>query len=404
MRKSLVSFGLVVALAIPSLAAAEGFAINEWSAEGVAMGGARMFGEDDAANLGYNPAAITRLPGTRFKASATYISPHGKYKIFGLNNDAFENGHNQVHPAWAPGTFYVRQMNKKDWIGVGTMSRFAMASFFNRNSLASKSGFVSKLNGVSVGPTYAHKFDDKWSAAVGVEMNYVGLTLENNTLGAPSHTKGDSYAFGWNVAGTYHFDDKNDFGIVYRSRVKHSLEADFHLYKPGQTISGDAYGVVTLPDSWAFGYSHKFGKKTRVELNATWTNWSTYDALNIHISPLRMDANSNKNWSDGWRYAIGVEQKISDKYSIMAGYSYDESSIPNYPNVGGDFLVPTGRRQTFSIGGRYNDKNQSLAIALGYMYIDGLKFGFGDAGGKKYYARTHDNSAKVFSIGYERRF
>lgn len=55
------------------------FAINEWSAEGVAMGGARMFAEGDAANVAYNPASITKVDGEAFKVSATYISPHGEY-------------------------------------------------------------------------------------------------------------------------------------------------------------------------------------------------------------------------------------------------------------------------------------------------------------------------------------
>ena len=43
--------GLACSMVIPAIASAEGFSINEWSAEGVAMGGARMFAEDDPANV-----------------------------------------------------------------------------------------------------------------------------------------------------------------------------------------------------------------------------------------------------------------------------------------------------------------------------------------------------------------
>ena len=42
-KKKLFLMGLVCSLAVPAVASAEGFGINEWSAEGVAMGGARMF-------------------------------------------------------------------------------------------------------------------------------------------------------------------------------------------------------------------------------------------------------------------------------------------------------------------------------------------------------------------------
>ena len=56
-------------------------------------------------------------------------------------------------------------------------------------------------------------------------------------------------------------------------------------------------------------------------MNGTYTKWSTYDALNIDIEGLGTIA-SPKNWSNGWRYALGVEHKLSDKYTIMGGYAY----------------------------------------------------------------------------------
>lgn len=130
---------------------------------------------------------------------------------------------------------------------------------------------------------------------MGAEINYVGLTMEKNlALGMPTHTKGESYALGWNAAANYAFDDKNEIGVVYRSRIKHSMEADFNAYDVNlaalggpqavMDISGDAYGKVTLPESWHIGYSHKFNDKTRVELNAVRTGWDTYENLDIMLS------------------------------------------------------------------------------------------------------------------------
>ena len=418
MKKYLLALSAAAALLAPQVVGAEGFAINEWTAEGVAMGGARMFAEDDAGNVAYNPASITKVKGEAMKSSYTYLSPHGKYKLYDKPYDKggkeIESGHNKIHAGWAVGSYYVKQMNDKDWFGIGAFPRFAMVSEFERNSKVSSNAFFSKLNGVSVTPTYAHKFDKKWSAAVGAEINYVGLELQRNSynpiykvnVGA-TQTEGESYALGWNAAANYAFDDKNELGVVYRSRITHSLEADFKLYPAtGGKITADAYGCVTLPDSWAIGYNHKFDKKTRVELNATRTNWSTYDALNISLSnpsvpgvlPSSVDA--AKNWESGWRYAVGVEHNISDKYAVMAGFAYDSSSIPY---DGGDFMVPTGNRRTYSIGGRYNDAKCTVALALGYMDIGGLNFA-GHSSEAYGEARTHDNSCKVVSVSYQRKF
>lgn len=420
LKNKVLALGILCALGLPQAAGAEGFAINEWSAEGVAMGGARMFAEGDAANVAYNPASITKVDGEAFKVSATYLSPHGEYDLYDAADTLIESGTNRVHFGFAPGTYYVKKLNDKDWFGIGAFSRFAMVSEFERNSQVSTNAFVSRLDGVSVTPTFAHKFDDKWSAAVGAEINYVRLTMEKNSVWnpvdkealMPTHTKGESYALGWNTAANYAFDEKNEIGVVYRSRIKHSMEADFNAYNITNigNRNGDAYGEVTLPDSWHIGYNHKFNDKTRVELNAVRTNWSTYDALNINVSGTgvpsfdRVHA-SPKNWEDGWRYAIGVEHKLSDKYTLMAGFAYDESSIPYN---GGDFMVPTGNRKTYSIGARYNDKDQTLAIALGWMDVGDLRFKFRDSldpdGASGRHAHTHDSFTKIIGISYQRNF
>ncbi|WP_456105329.1 OmpP1/FadL family transporter [Phascolarctobacterium succinatutens] len=414
MNKNFLALGLAAALLAPQVAGAEGFGINEWSAEGVAMGGARMFAEDDAANVAYNPASITKVKGEVMKSSYTYLSPHGSYKLHDGAGKEIEAGKNVVHAGWAVGSYYVRQINDKEWFGIGAFPRFAMVSEFERGSKASTNAFFSKLNGVSVTPTYAHKFDKKWSAAVGAEINYVGLELQKNSyhpvaqmnVGA-TQTEGESYALGWNAAANYAFDDKNEIGVVYRSRITHSLEADFKMYPvTGGKITADAYGVVTLPDSWDIGYNHKFDKKTRLELKATRTNWSTYDALNISLSNpsvpgvLPSDVNSAKNWESGWRYAIGLEHNLSDKYAVMAGFAFDESSIPY---EGGDFMVPTGLRRTYSIGARYNDKKQTVAVALGWMDVGTLDFA-GHATDAYKSAHAYDSFTKIASISYQRKF
>ena len=411
LKNKIIAFGVLCALCVPQLAGAEGFAINEWSAEGVAMGGARMFAEGDAANVAYNPASITKVDGEAFKVSATYISPHGEYDLY-KNDGTHENDTNRVHFGFAPGTYYVKKLNDKDWFGIGAFSRFAMVSEFVRDSAVSTNAFLSRLNGVGVTPTFAHKFDNKWSAAVGAEINYVGLTMEKNAMlnpAVPTHTKGESYALGWNAAANYAFDDKNEIGVVYRSRIKHSMEADFNAYNfmgTGKTVSGDAYGEVTLPESWHIGYSHKFNDKTRIELNAVRTGWDTYKNLDITLSNttgglLDRTLKNPKNWEDGWRYAIGVEHKLSDKYTLMAGFAYDESSIPY---DGGDFMVPTGNRKTYSIGARYNDKDQTVALALGWMDVGDLRFAFRDSGGVNGHAHTHDSFTKIIGISYQRNF
>lgn len=405
MKKKLLAFTAAAVLMAPQMVGAEGFAIYEWSAEGLAMGGARMFAEDDAANMAYNPASITKVKGEAAKISATYLSPHGKYD---LDSDyGPESGHNRVHPAWAPGMYYVRQINDKEWLGMGTYSRFGMVSQFERDSVAGTNAFSSKLNGISLGVNYAHKFDKKWTAALGAEVNYVGLQLDKNQLVPrfgkfPLHIEGESYALGWNAAANYTFDEKNEMGVVYRSKITHSMEADFDAHLGAFSQYGDAYGVVTLPESIDVGYSHKFNDKTRIEARYTWTRWERYDALDMSFSPALLDkfhvVPSAKNWSNGQRFAVGLEHKFSDKYSGMLGYAHDKSSIPY---DGGDFMIPTGTRTTYGIGAQYHDKKQTLAVGLAWMNVGCLDFRGGEAISN---VHTRDSYTKIASISYQRNF
>lgn len=412
MKKYLLALSAAVALFVPQLAGAEGFAVYEWSAEGMAMGGARMFAENDAANMAYNPASITKIKGKAAKISASYLSPHGKYDLQSLEGP--ESGHNRVHPAWVPGMYYVQQMNEKDWLGVGTYTRFGLVSQFERNSVAGTNAFSSKLNGLSLAVDYAHKFDKKWSAALGAEVNYVGLQLDKNQViptsltsytKAPLHIEGDSYALGWNAAANYTFDDKNEAGVVYRSAINHSMEADLDVHPMGMGLYGDAYGKVTLPESLSIGYSHKFNDKTRIELNGIWTRWSRYQNLDMSFGGLQAPFDrlngvhpNYKGWDDGWRYAIGLEHKFSEKYTGMLGYAFDGSCIPY---DGGDFMIPTGNRTTYSIGAQYHDDKQTLAVALGWMNVGCLDFAGGDLISN---VHTRDSYTKMASISYQRNF
>ena len=412
-KKSLLAVAVLSALLAPQAVGAEGFGIVQWSTEGVAMGGARMFAENDPSMVAANPASLTKFQGKGMGFNATYISPHGRYEMKAKPYDIqIEKGRNRIHPGIVPGTYYVQQMTDKDWWGIGAYTRYGMVSGFQKGTYAAANNYFAKMNGLSITPVYAHKFDKKWSAGVGAEISYVGLELNHDfsAAGKPltDHLKGESVGLGWNVAGNYSFDDKNEVGIVYRSKVKHSLSADWETHGMNGFLkdSGNGYGIVYLPDQWTIGYNHKFDPKNRVELNATRTNWHTYDALNIMGSgfdnPLVAGSMNGlhenyKGYHDTWRYAIGYEHKFSDKYTGMLGFSWDDHAIPY---EGGDFIVPTGLRRTYSIGLQYHDKKQTAAIALGLEQIGDMTFKYSDG----VETHTHNNYAKIVSIGYSYHF
>ena len=420
MKKHLLALSAAAVLLAPNAVGAEGFSINEWSAEGFGMGGARMFAENDAANMAYNPASLTKVQGEKAKVSLAYISPHGKWKAEKATSpttgvgDWSDYGHNRVHPAFAPGMYYVKQLNDKEWLGFGTYARFGNMCQFERDSIVGTNAFSSRVNGVSLGVNYARKHDNKWSTSLGAEINYVGLQLDKNVYDfskkAATHIEGTTVALGWNAAANYAFDDKNEFGVVYRSKVKHSMEGELDMHAMGMSGTADAYGVVTLPESWMLGYGHKFNDKTRMELNATWTRWSRFDKFNIYMSNfggtlgtlgvIPTESLNDKHWNDGWRYAIGIEHKLSDKYTLLAGIAHDERGIPDET---GDFMVPTGERDTYTLGVQYHDKKQTIAASFGYMDVGDMNMSY-HPGAAYHKAKMYDSYTKIVVLSYQYNF
>ncbi|MDO4987790.1 MAG: outer membrane protein transport protein [Synergistes sp.] len=384
----------LLAVTAPAAAFAEGFGVYEWSASGTAMGDNYMFGENDPSVLAYNPAQITKLDGAYLSLGAAFFNPASSYsftKNGPLNRSARgQQGEwdNQYSPATAPYLFYAQKAGKNSWFGIGLFSRFGNQIEYDADWPGRYDTIYSGIEGYSIQPTYAFKINDKFSAAVGLDICMISLNMKKampvildntNPLATyigdiNSDVDGTSTAVGWLVSLMYDFSPKTSVAMVYRSRISQKMDADA---KFGGTLAGigpyhldtRAHGEVTLPDSFSFGIGHKFNDRTRIEFNALWTNWSTYDRLDLTFDDKILgtigESKSAKDWSGSWRLGLGLEHKLNDKWSLLCGYLYDESPVPDNRM---DFTVPTGDRHRGSIGFKYRP-TQNIEVAFAYTAI-----------------------------------
>ena len=112
--------------------------------------------------------------------------------------------------------------------------------------------------------------------------------------------------------------------------------------------------------------------------------------------PTQSGSFSTKDWDSSWRYGIGIEHKLSKQWSILAGYVYDESPVPDQWM---DFTIPTGDRHRGSIGFKYRFKeNHEVVFAYtgiwaGTRDVDSNYQEFENA-------HIHDGFTQVISLGY----
>ncbi len=369
------------------------------------MGEAYMFAEDDPSLLAYNPAGITRLKGRWVGGGLSYINPRGRVDFHGAMAGG-ETWSNTEAPGYVPNLYYVNQQNDRLWWGIGVFSRFGNSTEYTPTWPGRYNSYLAKITGLTVQPTVAYKVTDKLSVAAGVDINYIKLDLKKKIaysklfgVSGPDvdfELTGDNIALGWLLGFNYDISDSTSFAAVYRSKITQNMDADANLSL--SFLSTGAHGTVTLPDSITLGLGHKFDDKTRIELGAVYTKWSTYDKLEVTFDKNLPTSTDVKNWKDVWRYQFGIEHKINDTWSIMGGYAYDNCPMPDETM---DFQVPTGDRQTISIGFKKRSENSELAFAWGYMWIKDRV-----VPGAKYsplstdYADVRDNTAHILSLSY----
>jgi long-chain fatty acid transport protein len=393
LKSWVIAWCLVVVTA--QFCSAAGFAIYEWGARDMALGGATVGRADDPAALSSNPAGITQLEGVQVTGGILGIHPVLDVEANGKSETSDEDA------LYLPPHFYATwKVNDRYSLGLATFSRFGLGTVFDDDWEGRYNSYEATMESVSVNPNMALKFTDSFSAAFGVEAMYLNFNQKKKiNLGAIGQPDGDAdieadgFGYGFNMALHYQPCQYAKVGLSYRSPItmKVTGDADFSSIPstaipvaPGISIPFDAAGafkdtsasgVVTLPDSFAFGVAMYPMDKLSVEVGAIYTLWSKYDELKINFGDDVIPVNSNpfnltdettstKNWDDVWRFNVGVEYAALDWLDLRLGYVYDNTPVPDDTI---DYLLPDSDRQIFSTGLGFHKDN--WAVDVNYSYL-----------------------------------
>ena len=383
----------VVATCILSFAggvAAEGFALYEYSSRGVALGGTVLARKPDASAVAHNPALLTRLPGINTMAGVSLIKPQGKMTTF---NDAGEKETTKLRESeWIiPHLYYTHQLSDKFTFGIGEFSRFGLGFEYPHNWPGRFNIYEVNLQSFSINPNMAWAVSDSFSLAAGLEILHVDLDMKKRVKVEPG---GDMYmevdsniqkatdtGLGFNLAGHYQFNDTWAMGLTYRSKVRVHAKGDIeyslvdhNIPVPGMAEGafatnfrdGKAHATVVLPESISGGISYSPNANLSFEVGATWTRWSTFRSLNIHLPEPIGESRSPKQWENVWRIGVGVEYEPNDWLALRLGYTFDESPMTGYY---ADYLIPTKDRHLWSFGAGFK-LNDAWTLDLAYCLID----------------------------------
>jgi len=364
---------------------AAGFSMYETSARNNAMGGATVGKAFDASTVYANPANMTQLPGTQALAGVTLIQPRGRIDT--------PTDHTNLDPDWFPPPHAYATWQAADawWLGMGVYSEYGLGTKYPSDWSGRYNAIETTMDTLTLNPNVAYKVTDRLSLATGFRAMYLdfsntraiptpsaGVPLYGDTLGIMK-LNGNSWGFGYDAAASYKITDDLGFGLVYRSRVKQNVEGDVKFDStarvppapypaPPSDNRADAEADLTLPSSATGGLNYQATKKLNLGTALTWTEWSTYDALNVDFSddilPGVNQSHSEKDWSDVWRASVGADYALTERWSLQTSYVYDMCPVSKDH---ADFMLPAGDRHIVGLGCGYAWYSWSFNLSYNYL-------------------------------------
>ena len=389
MKKILVS---VAAASLCASAFSAGFGLYETSARGVGMGNGLVGSTGDASANYYNPANLTECTNVQVMVGMSLINPFCDVKVDGkyqskMNPGWFPPPHAYIStPVWGDRVFF----------GFGTYCEYGLGTKYDNNWDLNYDTTETTIEQFTFNPNVAFKITEDWSFAFGARMSY--MTFENfktpldalpsqinsqlgqlDAYGRQSirtHLEGDDFSCGYMLATQYKVNDDLKLGLVYRSRINHTVEGDFNASghinsmvtqmtggKVAVPPSGSAKAKVVLPSSLTFGANYDFTDKFRGGAALTWTEWSTINHIDFNL-PAGV-TKQDLNWHDAWRLGFGFEYDFTKSFIGRIGYSYDWDPSGE---AHGTTMLPPGDRHIvgFGVGYKFLD---NWRIDLGYNFI-----------------------------------
>jgi len=374
MKKILTSS--IVAISIASGAA---YKLPEQSLKGTALSAANVASCDGADCAYYNPANISFLdPNAQFIEGGLTFIHLPKVKFAGTQagialTPVDATAKTKIENVAIPSLHYVSKAYGNWRYSVNVT---VPAGLSKRWDAPVEKLYAQEftLKTVMINPSVAYKVNNNFSIALGANIVYSeGKVYSDGSdvkIPAKREMKGDSIDYGYNLAASYRFDNGLKLAATYRSKIKLSEKGKANLYFGGVGQKYDTTVNIYIPAALNLAISQDIDKWT-LEFVYERTFWSSYKTLDFNydrpilgILKSSFDDPIKKNWKDTNTFRFGVSYRYSDKLTLMAGYSYDQSPIPEkYMS----YELPDANANIFSAGFKYQ-QTKNFAWGVGVLY------------------------------------
>ncbi|MEJ2575609.1 MAG: outer membrane protein transport protein [Gammaproteobacteria bacterium] len=436
--------GLPIAalLALPSLGQAAGFALIEQSVSsmGTAYAGSAAAAED-SSTLYFNPAGMTRLPGTRASVGLHAINTRAEFDggaTFGLTGADIPGGDGGDAGALntIPHLYVTHQLSGQSWLGLAVNVPFGLATEYDDDWFGRYHAIESEVSTVNINPSFAVRLNPKLSLGLGVSAQYIDAELSNaidygslnlipasqgglgGALGpavgpggadGKANLEGDAWSWGWNVGVLFELSDRTRVGAHYRSEVDQDLDGSAKFATPGGPLTTDVEASVDLPATFSLSLVHELNAEWALMADYTWTGWSSLPELRFDFANGLPDGVTTLEWDDTNRYSLGATYTPAGSVWVFrAGVALDETPIPDAahrtPRIPGD------DRLWVALGAGYSPtKHWRFDFGYAHLFVDNPEIDKPATPGSEDFLRgalvgSYDASVDILSAQMEYRF
>lgn len=381
----------VMAVCAASAAHAAGFMLTEQSAGalGRAYAGVGVDGTD-ISGVYYNPATMTLHPGTQIQAGFVAVGLDLAFE----SNDGRVTENGQYNTQAIPHGYISHQINDSMWVGLAMTVPFGMGTEYDDNWEYGNRGISAEVLTFDFNPNVAWKVSDKLSLGAGMSIQYAAADLKmrdevksgDQSLGTVNgEVDADSWAWGFNVGLMWSPLDNLRFGLSYRSKINHNADGDFTISNPNNEILGGGFlqsqgllnnarsasATISTP-AWLMATA-AWDVNELLSLYATfrWTDWSSFDTLDIKSSALNATHNGVKtvenHWQDTYLVSVGADLRFTNWWTFRAGIGYETSAVddPKYRTS----IIPDADRLWLALGSSFKaTENMQIDVSAAWLH------------------------------------
>ncbi len=359
-RHAFAACVLLVSLAVPHPAGADGIRNPFQGAAAMGQGNAFAAQADDPTAVFYNPAGMTQLSGIQHTVGVQFVNVHTRFTsptgVSTQNDRPFPIGlppPGQLFLTANLGDLGVPKLGNLT-VGLGLQNLFGFAAKYPQDAPFASAVTFAQLPLIAIKPTLAYKVTNRLSVGLGADILTFASFMGEGHLeqrftwpggagippGANIELNGKGTTAGMNASVLYTLWETDDgkplanLAFVWRSQAVLPLSGEF--LADGRLVARTT-SSIRFPEIYTAGLAlwpvRTAEREWKLEVDMDYARWQSIRGFDLHLSTGETIANP-QSWRNAITVGVGSEYKwlsLPDhpdwNLAVRAGYHHSERAV-----------------------------------------------------------------------------